>query len=49
MIWYVRAMVESTINVVAAVVMFGLEPDVRLIVFDAETLSTFVAVTVNGR
>jgi hypothetical protein len=45
---YVRAILESTIRVVAADVRMGREPDVKTMVFDAETPSTFVAVTVNG-
>ena len=48
MIVYVRAILESTIRVVAADVRMGREPDVKTTVFDAETPSTFVAVTVNG-
>ena len=48
MIVNVRAMLESTSRVVAADVRMGREPDVKTMVFDAETPSTLVAVTVNG-
>jgi hypothetical protein len=41
-------MLESTIRVVEADVKMGLDPDVKKMVFDVETPSTFVAVTVNG-
>ena len=45
---YVWFVVESTMSVVGPDVRMGFDPDVIVIVLDADTPSGFVAVTVNG-